>query len=336
MAMSYDKKIAVKHNDLIAVNDGLSIFGKKVVLSVLGKVFKEQYLEQRKGSSFYQLSIEEIRELIGWDSKNMSNKEIEKMVKKSVDSSFTIYPKEGGSIFCSYFVWAHIDSDFKNFTFKMDEDIKQWLFELKEHFTKLNIKEALKLKKRYSLDLYELLKSNAYKGYIEISIEDLKKKFSVENKYKRYSVFKQLLMKTIIEVNLKTSLSIGKIEEIEKIGKKVLSIRLKIKDKSDSFKQPKLIKTIPVKNKKTDELKELKKEYNSFINLSLIDYDYLDLKDKNRIREKALKELEENKKNNRISLKLETIIKKISVEELKEDIPFKTYCKNRGIIVNDR
>lgn len=72
-------------------------------------------------------------------------------------------------------------------TFRIDKKISEVLFDFSKGFTKYELKVAMELSSVYSVRLYELMSNQ--KNKISYSIENLKKMFGIEDKYKQTGHF---------------------------------------------------------------------------------------------------------------------------------------------------
>ena len=139
-----------------------------------------------------------------------------------------------------------------------DDKLKPYLLQLKERFTKVSMDMAITFNSNYSCRIYELLKQYEVIGGRSLSIEKLRTMFRIEpHEYARYNDFKRkVLLQAQKEINLKNTDISFSFEEI-KTGRKVTSIKFKIK-------------TNKVKNQAIDEIsatsvvKFTKKEQNYF------------------------------------------------------------------------
>ena len=99
---------------------------------------------------------------------------------------------------------------------------------LQEFYTSYKLVDILSLKSKYSIRLYEILKSNLYKKCIEIEIEELKKMlYANEKSYNVYqNVKNKVIMQAQKELKNKTDIAFN-FTEI-KTGRKVTSIKFYI------------------------------------------------------------------------------------------------------------
>ena len=110
-------------------------------------------------------------------------------------------------------------------------DLKPYLLELKERFSKIPLKQILKLRSRYSIRLYELLKRYEDTGFRVDYIPELRKKLGVEDKeYKRFFDFERRVIKQAVEeINEKTDLEVSYSKK--KTGRRITHIEFKIRSK---------------------------------------------------------------------------------------------------------
>ena len=116
---------------------------------------------------------------------------------------------------------------------RLDKDMKPFLLHLKENFTQYELLWTLKFKSKYSIRLYELIKSihyNELESYTrEFSLDELRKLLDAEN-YTTYQTLKaRVILPAVNEINAFSD----KIVQVEPIksGKAVVKIRFTISTK---------------------------------------------------------------------------------------------------------
>ncbi|HEC1751912.1 TPA: replication initiation protein [Campylobacter lari] len=121
------------------------------------------------------------------------------------------------------------------------EDIKPYLLELKERFTKIHqVKYIREFESKYAIRFYTLLKDYRLMSQRDFNIEELNKMFELPKSYDSYTRFYQKVLKPAIdEINAKSDLWVSEPEVIGKKGKKITDFRLyfrnKAKQMSDDF-----------------------------------------------------------------------------------------------------
>ena len=87
--------------------------------------------------------------------------------------------------------------------------MKPYLFRLKNCYTKYELANVLAMDSKYSIRIYELLKSYAYCNGCTLEISDLKKTLQTA-KYKEYKAFRiNVIDRSISEINQYTDLNIS-------------------------------------------------------------------------------------------------------------------------------
>lgn len=113
------------------------------------------------------------------------------------------------------------------------EEFKPYLLQVKESFTTYRLANTLDMNSRYSIRLYEILKSRAYKKQlVEFSLDELKTMLGLNKKkaYEQYNNFKnRILEQSMKEINEKTDIEIS--YKPKKDGRKVCGVMFSIKDK---------------------------------------------------------------------------------------------------------
>ena len=92
---------------------------------------------------------------------------------------------------------------------RLDEDLKPYLLMLSKNYTAFPLHNIIKMKTKYGIMLYELLKSVANLGrYIEFSVEEIKEHLDCSN-YDNFANFKKrVLLPALADVNTYTELRV--------------------------------------------------------------------------------------------------------------------------------
>jgi plasmid replication initiation protein len=111
---------------------------------------------------------------------------------------------------------------------RFDPTLKPYMLGLKEFYTSYKLENILSLKSKYSIRLYEILKSNLFKKQLTIELQDLKDMIGVNEK--SYDVYQNVKNRILIqaqkELKAKTDISFT-YDEI-KTGRKVTSLKFYI------------------------------------------------------------------------------------------------------------
>ncbi len=93
---------------------------------------------------------------------------------------------------------------------KFNEDIWAHLIELKEKYTQYQLSCVLNLNSKYSIRMFEILKSYEYIGYYNIKIDELREILFLGSKYPRFNdLDKNIIEPTVREINQNSDIHIA-------------------------------------------------------------------------------------------------------------------------------
>ena len=217
-----DKNYMVtKSNKLIACNYDLSLQEQKIILT-LASMVQPQDTEFKE----YEFKIKDFIKLLGVEGQNKYT-ELPKITKELKKKVFEI--SEGTDILqVSWLGGVRYKTKEGILILKLDSGLKPYMLELKELYISYKLDNILSLKSKYSIRMFEILKSNLFKKCIEIELEELKKMLGIKGK--SYDVYQNLKNKVILqsqkELKKLTDISF-EFEEI-KTGRKVTSLKFYI------------------------------------------------------------------------------------------------------------
>lgn len=219
--------IVTKSNKLINSNYDLSTQEQKIILT-LASMVQPQDIEFKE----YDFKIKDFMELLNIDNK-ASYSRIPKITKELMKKVFEV--KEGTDrLQLAWICSARYKTKEGRVILKFAPDLKPYLLELKGLHTSYKLKNILSLKGKYSIRLYEILKSNLFKKHITIELEELKNIVCAKEKaYSIYNNFKlRVLLQAQKELKEKTDILFD-FEEI-KTGRKVTSIKFMLYSKDEA------------------------------------------------------------------------------------------------------
>lgn len=134
-------------------------------------------------------------------------------------------------------VFKRLDYDAGKFTYEWEDSFKQYILDLKERYTRIDLRIASKFRSSYSWILYEYLLAKYGYYTIEISKEEILELFGVTERVayiKNTAAFKRAVLDTAIaEINEYTEV-IVKYEEIKK-GRSIVGFKIYF-NKNDALK----------------------------------------------------------------------------------------------------
>lgn len=233
--MSYEiidprQLFVVKANTLIQKSRfSLSLQQSKIILYLISKI-------QPSDTEFteYQFSIPDFCRVCGIDYDSGKNySDIKRQIKEIADKSLWVELEEDEETLIRWIERPYINKKQGIIRIKLDELMKPFLLQLKERYTQYQLIYTLRMKSKYSLRLYEIIKSFFYNklgSYSKIfSVDELKKLLDAE-KYSRFCDLHKDVIKTAVEeINRYSDLDLSYIQITK--GRKTIAIEFKFRTK---------------------------------------------------------------------------------------------------------
>ncbi|PCI36372.1 MAG: hypothetical protein COB50_04810, partial [Thiotrichales bacterium] len=217
--------LVVKDNFLIETKYSLSIIEQKIVLMLISQLnsMKEQELD------YYEFSISKLLNYLSLGQKNYTF--LQKMLDDLYERRVVLTSEDGRRTFKSRWISSFDYNGKEGYVrFGLDSQLKPFLLNISQNFTKYPLSRVLSLKNKHSIRLYEILKKVEKFKKIEISIIDLKEKLEIQDKYKDLRSFKRdFLEKIVKEINEETDMNIS--YGLVKESRKFTSILFRIEKK---------------------------------------------------------------------------------------------------------
>ena len=123
------------------------------------------------------------------------------------------------------------------------ENMIPYISQLKEQFTKLNLKDVFQFSSFYSFRFYLMMMQFKETGFCKISIAELRDSLDLNNKYQLFADLKKWVIDTAIdEINEKSPHTVG--YELIKKGRTYTHLELRFKEKKAEIKTVKCPNTI--------------------------------------------------------------------------------------------
>lgn len=185
--------VVVKSNKLIQqARFSLSTQQQKIILYIISQI--QPYDEEFK---LYKFKITDFCNICGIEPKGDMYSLIRTQIKNISDKSLWIEKDNGEETLVRWIEKPYIDKRSGIIKIKLDEDMKPYLLQLKERFTEYELIYTLNFKSKYSIRLYEYLKSIHYKKLEKykttISIDKFQK--ILDSNYKEFKDFHTRVLK---------------------------------------------------------------------------------------------------------------------------------------------
>ncbi len=224
-----DKRVT-KANELIQKSRfSLSVRQQKIVLYLISQIAPDD-----ESFKLYEFNIVEFCRVAGIDVQGgRSYIEIKEHIQKIADKSIWVSLDDGRETLLRWIERPFIDYNSGTIQVKLDELMKPYLLQLKENFTSYELIYTLAMKSKYSIRLYELIKSIHFHELKEYQkkyqIRELKEILDAVN-YKNFKDFHARVLKPAVrEINAYTDKLIN--YEVILKGRKAVAIAFTIKTK---------------------------------------------------------------------------------------------------------
>ena len=187
----------VKSNTLIRnTRYDLSIVEQKIILRLIQMIQPNDI-----DFNIYKFNIKEFCQLCNiHDHSGANYVYIKNTLKNLHDKSFWV-KQDNKEILCSWISTAIIYDGSGIIEIELHKHLKPYLLELKKNFTEYSLGYILSMKSKYSVRMYELLKSYEFKSEFTVNIDELKQNLHIA-KYNRFYDFKKRVLDiSVIEVN---------------------------------------------------------------------------------------------------------------------------------------
>lgn len=217
--------LVVKSNSLIQkTRYELSLQEQKLILFVISKIKPEDedFME-------YKIPLKTICEVCGIGVNGQNYKNFMDSIEKLSDKKFRLKTNEVDAV-VRWIETPALEKRTKTLKVRINPYLRPYLLQLHENFTQYELGCVLAMKSKYSIRLYELLKSYAEYGEFEIDLDELKDKLQTAE-YPNYKNFRvKVLEKAMSEINEYTDLIVS-FEPI-RYSRVIGRIRFSIKRKS--------------------------------------------------------------------------------------------------------
>lgn len=228
----------IKSNKLIETSYKLNSREQFFVLYLISQISQHD-----KEFREYTMHYSEIEKIINFDGKRRIANKSEVFSLMDTLNSETIMYEKGNIVGKS--VWLqHMEhnTDTDEFTFSLSEKLREYLLQLKEHFTRYNISNIVYLNAS-AVRLYEVLKRYQFKGECEITVEKIKFYLGIVNRYNKFYEFKRwVLVPAQKEIEKYTDIRFEFVPA-KKERKKIISLKFIIQENEPQFK-PETIKLL--------------------------------------------------------------------------------------------
>lgn len=205
--------------------DELTVMQQKIVINVLTQVAKKnEHIEE------YDMPIDDFKKLVGIEVSNNYRAELRRVVEELVGKRIVIDEDDGRIFFTTWFSGIVLDYK-RKVRFAFDKRAKPCLLQFGKTYTETTLENIRGLRCKYSIRLYEMIKAiqRQGRGYLHLTLEELKEKLGIGSKYTRIGDLKRRILDEVKnDISRHTDLQIEYV--LLKTGRKYTDIRFEVKE----------------------------------------------------------------------------------------------------------
>ena len=223
--------LVVKSNKMVNGKYNLKTIDHKILLTLCSLI-------SSKDDSFIEitLSVDEMAELFNiqrndkYELYRILSKECKKLLTATIEYNASIEKGKREWVGKTIFSTMKYNEGKGTVKMKFNEDMKEFLLDVRETYTKFKLGYVINFKNQYSFRIYELLKSYERIGERTILVDELRTYLNLEdNQFERYTQLKnRVLLKCIKEINDYSDIKVELTKE-EKQNKKVVGLIFEIR-----------------------------------------------------------------------------------------------------------
>lgn len=180
--------VVAKSNDLVRGRHDFSTLEQRIFVAMVAQLNRESEFPVVK------IPLRTVCELSGTDKSNLY-REAQRLCDNLASRTIGVHDKtndEGIPRYTSYpcFRFCRHVKGTGVIQAQFSEELRPYLLELKEQFTLYLLKVFLRLRSKYSTQIYELMKMRQGISRLKMSVEEFRQKLGLEDKYSRFSSLK--------------------------------------------------------------------------------------------------------------------------------------------------
>lgn len=198
--------VVVKSHNLMKARDGLLTHQHKLLGLAVSKLNPHKNeLEE------VEITFKEFCHLSGTNFKDKNYQNFYRAAKRTLDRSIEVKTGDDDE----WYTWplcSQIYGKKGRIKVQFNENLKTHLIQIRERFSKIGLSVYFQFKKDYSMGFYEILNTrekqapkvgkNAGLFFVDVTIDDIRKKFQLGEKYKQYRDLKRrVILSALNEIN---------------------------------------------------------------------------------------------------------------------------------------
>lgn len=199
--------LVYKSNDIINASYSLTVKEQRLLLACISQIKSDEELSDKNS---FTLTVDEARDLF-YSKKDRYNayRDLVMATEKLFDRRIIMHSEEGKKERLTRWV-STVDFDHEEMTATLyfHDQIKPYISQLKDNFTKYRLKHIAELSSIYAIRVYEMIASwhSQNKSFQEMTIDDFRNALDLGLKYKQFGQLRERVIKPAIEqINERTN-----------------------------------------------------------------------------------------------------------------------------------
>lgn len=199
--------LVYKSNDIINASYSLTVREQRLLLACISQIKSDEELSDKNS---FTLTVDEARDLF-YSKKDRRNayRDLVLATEKLFDRKIVMQSEDGKKERLTRWV-STVDFDHEEMTATLyfHDQIKPYISQLKDNFTKYRLKHIAELSSVYAIRVYEMIVSwhGQNKSFDEMTIDDFRNALDLGRKYKQFGELRKFVIEKAVEqINERTN-----------------------------------------------------------------------------------------------------------------------------------
>jgi plasmid replication initiation protein len=200
--------IVVKRNDFLQMAYSLSIQEQRIILCCVSQIDSREKATQ---NDEFVVSVQQIHDIFGDDTQKNMYRGLRDATDRLGNRWIVQRSDDSKRVMKLRWVWKIQYNDEKgDITLNFSRDVLDYLSDISKTFTKYKLSDVSQFRCMYSIRIYELLQQWSGVGEVEYSLEDLRERLDLGEKYGRWADFKRnVIDASVDEINKHSNLKVS-------------------------------------------------------------------------------------------------------------------------------
>ncbi len=202
------ENIIVKRNDFLKMGYSLSIQEQRIILCCVSQIDSR---EKTTHNDEFVVSVQQIHDIFGDEKKSHMYKGLSEATDRLGNRWIVNRSDDGKKVSKLRWVWKiQYNAEQGDITLNFSRDVLDYLTDISKTFTKYKLSDVSNFRCMYSIRIYELIQQWAGVGEVEYSLDELRERLDLGEKYGRWADFKRNVIDLAVdEINEHSNLNLS-------------------------------------------------------------------------------------------------------------------------------